>query len=198
MRVRSQRTLGSVVTVLLLSGLAACGVRGQHDATKVDAEDVPFDLLEPGTTTIPEPPRLPAPDEVVEICFLDPQGQLVPLLVAAPSDRSLGPITNLLANPPIANLFGVKLSTAVAEPEQLSVTRDRGAADVALDQGFTEMPADAQLAAIAQLVCTLTAQPGVGEIGFSLDGVPVEVPRADGSLTRDPVVRSDYDRLLGN
>ena len=52
------------------------------------------------------------------------------------------------------------------------------------------------LATIAQLVCTLTQQRGVGAVRFTVDGVPFDVPIANGSLTEGPVSRDDYAPLL--
>ena len=47
-------------------------------------------------------------------------------------------------------------------------------------------------AALSQLVYTATQSERVRSVRFELDGRPVEVPRGDGSLTREPVDRSDY------
>jgi spore germination protein GerM len=192
----TQRRVAGAVAVVTLAVVAACGVPTQDEARTVARDDVPFELLERGTTTSPAPPLLPRPDEVVEVCFLDEDGVLTPLLTRPPGDQTLPSIVAVLAEPPAANDFGVPLTTAVSEPELLEVTRERGLVVVDLDSSFTTMAADDELAAIAQLVCTLTAQPGVGQIRFSLDGTPIEVPRGDGSLTAEPVVRSDYATLL--
>ncbi len=43
---------------------------------------------------------------------------------------------------------------------------------------------------------TATARPGVGQVRFTLDGQPVEVPHADGSVGTDAVSRDDYAALL--
>jgi spore germination protein GerM len=49
--------------------------------------------------------------------------------------------------------------------------------------------------ALAEIVFTATGRPGVGQVSFSLDGRPVEVPRADGSLTSEPLARTDFREL---
>jgi spore germination protein GerM len=71
-----------------------------------------------------------------------------------------------------------------------------GVATVSLTRGFADMQADAQLLAVGQLVCTLTARPGVGQVRFTLDGADIDVPRQDGSLTAEPVTRDDYRDLI--
>lgn len=52
-----------------------------------------------------------------------------------------------------------------------------------------------RILAIAQIVCTLAHQPGIGQISFTVDGEPVQVPIGDGSLTSDPVSVDDYTVL---
>ena len=71
-----------------------------------------------------------------------------------------------------------------------------GIATVDLRPAISDLGADEQLLAVAQLVCTLTNRPGVGPVAFTLDGAPVDVPRADGSLTSGVVSRDDYADLL--
>jgi spore germination protein GerM len=73
-----------------------------------------------------------------------------------------------------------------------------GVATVSLTRAFADVEADAQLLAIGQLVCTLTARPGTGQVRFTLDGTDIDVPRQDGSLTAEPVTRDDYRDLIAN
>ena len=47
----------------------------------------------------------------------------------------------------------------------------------------------------AQIVLTLTGQ-GATAVRFTRDGEQLDVPRADGSLTAQPLVRGDYTSLL--
>ena len=75
------------------------------------------------------------------------------------------------------------------------MTVARGLATVDLDAAFGELAGTAQLVALAELVYTATGRPGVGQVVFSLDGQPIEVPRGDGSLTSEPLTRSDYPEL---
>ncbi len=43
---------------------------------------------------------------------------------------------------------------------------------------------------------TATARPGVGQVRFTLEGLPVQVPTADGTIASDPLSRDDYLALL--
>jgi spore germination protein GerM len=77
---------------------------------------------------------------------------------------------------------------------------DRGAsggvARVDLAAEFSELSPNDQILALAQVVCTLTSLPGIGQVRFTQDGAPVEVLRGDNSLADEPVSRADYQRLL--
>jgi spore germination protein GerM len=67
---------------------------------------------------------------------------------------------------------------------------------VDLEAAVSDLPADRQLLAVAQVVCALTSQPGVGQVRFTLDGERIDVPREDGALTGSPVTREDYADLI--
>jgi spore germination protein GerM len=54
---------------------------------------------------------------------------------------------------------------------------------------------DEQLLALGQLVFTLTDQPGIGGVEFSLEGEPVDVPLADGTTQDGPVSRDDLPEV---
>ena len=65
-----------------------------------------------------------------------------------------------------------------------------------LSADLSQIPAADQILALAQVVCTLTSLPGIGQVHFTRDGKAVDIPRADGSLTNRPVARADYDSLF--
>jgi spore germination protein GerM len=51
---------------------------------------------------------------------------------------------------------------------------------------------------VAQIVLTLTSRPGIGQVLFSVDGVPTGVPRGRGDLAGPltPVTFDDYSSLV--
>jgi spore germination protein GerM len=125
--------------------------------------------------------------------------------VAGP--RQLTPITRQLASPAPQQVLtalsdGVPagdeyagLTSALPPASLLTVDRANGIATVGLPPTFlTDTPAQDQTLAIAQIVLTLTARPGIGQVNFTSDNKPQEVSRADGSLTNpgDTVVCEDY------
>ncbi|WP_421119736.1 GerMN domain-containing protein [Aquihabitans daechungensis] len=180
-------------TVLLVVGLvSSCSVDEQGSAQVQDDEKVPFGLLEPNAPALLPPATEPAA-EGVSLCFID-DGALVRVVARLDPPLDLRSVTEALAEPPES--ASASLRTAVGPELVRSVRLARGVARVDFRPAVTEMGGDEQLLAVAQLVCTLTAQPGVGPVSFTLAGTPVDVPRSDGSLTSGPVSRDDYADLL--
>ena len=165
-----------------------------EDRARSETDDgVPFDLLEPNVpplfTTTSAGSATGAP-----LCFVLGDG-LVVVETPLPPSTNLEDVVFALAQPPQES--DPALRTAIGDPP---IVRDvglrSGVAHVDLTTDVAELGGDEQLHAVGQLVCTLTAQPGVGLVSFTLDGSPVDVPRADGSLTDRPVSRDDYGELL--
>jgi spore germination protein GerM len=183
---------GLLIGALLLA--AACGVSDQDRAQVEDDEAVPFDLLDPNV-----PPLLPSASAAVTedatLCFVR-DDELVVVGVPLETPVSLDDVVEALMEPP--DVAGSAVRTAVgAEPLVGGVRLSAGVARVDLLPAIEALVGDEQLLAVAQLVCTLSSQPGVGPVAFTLEGSPVDVPRGDGSLTSEPVSRDDYSDLLG-
>jgi spore germination protein GerM len=113
--------------------------------------------------------------------------------ISAPAD--LRTALDALASPPAD--AGPLLRTALTEPSLVREVRLLGGiARVDLLPEVAALPADEQLLAVAQIVCTLTGRPGVGQVSFSLQGARQAVPKGDGSLVSSPVSRDDYSGLM--
>ena len=184
----------SPVVLWALVGLAAaCGVPAQNEARTATDEAVPFALLDPQAPAIVPPASGPS-SEPVALCFVrDGRLVLVSDELAAPIDLRAA-LDALALPPPDA---GPLLRTALTEP---SIVRDvrllGGIARVDLLSHVSALPTDQQLLAVAQIVCTLTARPGVGQVSFTLEGARLAVPKGDGSLVNSPVARDDYAGLM--
>ena len=80
------------------------------------------------------------------------------------------------------------LQTAVSGPDEISsVTLIGGTALIDFAKKAEQTLTADPLATAAQLTCTLTAQPGVGLVRFSVNGTAIEIPTSDGALTDSPV-----------
>jgi hypothetical protein len=177
---------------------AACGIDGDDQPRFEPEAAVPFDLLgttPPGTTQV-------APGAAgvsTRICLVGAD-DLVHTV-----DRSLQPgyqlldlVDSLRAGPSDGErTFG--LTTALADPGTVTaIDVEGGVATVDLDASLAARPTIDQLTVVTQLVCTLTEQPGIGQVRFRVGGLPIAVPRGDGSSTSDPVSRQDYATLIAS
>ena len=170
-------------------GVSGCGVPADERATFVPDDDVPFGLL--GTAP---PSSAPAPAPTVPVCLVRDDRLSV---VEHPLPPPVTPLGRLrAAATPLADERASGLSTSLSGDAITDVTVTGSTATVALGHEFAELAAKVQLLAVAQTVCTLTTEPPVAAVRFTVDGAPVEVPRGNGSTTSDPVTRADYPSLI--
>lgn len=186
------RTARAVAAALVLGLAGGCGVPTQHAASVIPDKDVPSGLLTASTTTTTTTPPSPDTPEVT-ICLVSPSGVLQAARQRVPS-AGVDDVLTALASPPSPAEQRAGLSTLVTSV--LTARVKSGVATVALGSDFTTSSSVDQLTAVAQIVCTLTALPGIGQVGFQLDGKPADVPRGDGSTTAKPVSRDDYPKLI--
>lgn len=192
-RRRSPRIL--VLAVLGATATLACGVPVDEEASITPSDDVPYDLLSPTTTAL-------AAGSVqggeTTIC-LSLDGALLTLGRARDGDPPLRSLDSLLAAGPTEGESTVGLRSALDGDDVLDgVSLEDGTAVVQLGEGFTELPADQQLVAVAQATCTLTSQAGVVRVSFELGDAQVDVPVQGGELVSRPVTRADYARLIAS
>jgi hypothetical protein len=123
------------------------------------------------------------------------QLQIIPL--SEPSPELL--IFRLEQGPPEGEA-SVGLDTKVPEGLVVEVDVERGIATVDLSGDVVdEMPRNDPRLAIAQLVLTLTRFQGVGQVLFTRDGVPFDVPLPPNdelSAVGQPVAFEDFEMLL--
>lgn len=187
-----RRRAALAILAILAVALTGCAVHPSDRAESVADDDVPYALLDPHA-----PPVVAVPGgTAISVCLVASDDHLVvgqreldrtPKLLDIL--RSLGAVTDQEA--------ARGLGTALSSVELITdVTLAGGTATVHLADNATKNLAPDPLTGTAQIVCTLTNQPGVGLVRFEVSGNAVDVPRADGSLTGDPVTRDDYSALL--
>lgn len=184
-----RRRAPTVAAFLVVAG--GCSVPVEQSA-RVEADTaVPFDLLNEDAPPVVRP--APETTADVELCFVAGR-TLVRVTQALEASADPLEVVRALAVPP-ADPAG--LTTAVADDSLVTAVDVRGGiAHVDLASPAAPVGPDAQLLVVAQLVCTLTARPGVGQVAFLLDGAPVQVPTPDGSLTPGPLARDDYAGMI--
>jgi len=186
----------SRVVALFAVALVACGVPTDREARFANRDEVPFGLLDrpPPTTTTTE---VATPQETTVTVCLRSGNQIVPVTRSVAGSTALGDVTELLDSAPTAEEREANLDSVLfGEGFVGSVTVGGGVATVDLLASFQDRTGTDQVLAITQIVCTLTGQPGVGQVSMTLEGASIEIPRGDGSLTAGAVSRDDYVSLI--
>jgi spore germination protein GerM len=187
----SRRPRAGIVALLaVVAVLAGCGVRAQDRAVPIDEQRVPFGLTagSPGSPSELEPP------EAAPVYFVEADG-LVPTLRAVAGGLPGRVLRALLVGPTAQERTG-GIGTALPSQDAVQLTDVHdGIAEVRLQPGFRDAVRD-EVAAIGQVVLTLTDLPEIEAVSFSVEGQPIAVPRADGTPTARPVGRADYEARL--
>lgn len=182
------RALAGALAVLLCA-LAACGVSSESKATRIERRDVPFGLLDeqPTTTTV-------AAGRVTGI-YLVSEDRLLAVDRSVSADASLEDLLGQVIAGPTEVEQSLGITTAVPSGTLASVDTSRGIAEVDLASSFGDIRSADQILALGQIVYTLTGQPGIGGVRFTVDGEPVTVPLSDGSQSDDPLARDDLKAI---
>lgn len=181
---------GAVVALGALA-VAGCGVTTSDRVDRADPERVPFGLLDTDTSVAPDRGPTSRP---VDLYFYDRQAQRLVIVPGQVPDTSLESV--LIALQEVSATSGAPAGNPLNGSDVLrAVSISRGRAQVDLSAAFSDLTGPAQLVALAEIVFTATARPGVGQVSFTLEGEPLQVTRGDGSLTSEPVTRADYPEL---
>jgi spore germination protein GerM len=178
------------LAVVVAMGLVACSPGAQHNAEKLERRSLPRALREAA------PAPSPAVGAVFLVYFLGADG-LTPVARRSETSPSPAAVVKSLLEGPNSAEAAVGLHTAL--PADAAVRVDHVAGSVAFvqfDEALTELKTSDQVGALAQIVYTLTGRPAIRSVQFVVDGAPVDVPRADKTLTKAPVTRRDYDERL--
>jgi hypothetical protein len=171
---------------------AACGIPTAATPTPIARSDVPYHLLDPASTssTIPAAPAVGVPEQIFLVA---PSGHLVAAAreVAVPADLSqvLGA---LLAGPTATESASGVQSYLSGSGVAVTATQAGGIATVRFSADPIQVVGPDQTLAIAQVVYTVTQQPGITGVEFEIDRKAVEVPTAAGAQVPGPVGRADY------
>lgn len=188
---RSGRALAALLALAL--GVAACGVPEDDEPRALSERGVPFGLLSPATTQTTSPIAQPAASAVV---YLVRENRLLPVQRQVRVPVSAGRLLDALLEGPTQDEAAAGFRTAISSEARVrDVTAAAGVVTIELSREFVEVSGQDQILALAQIVFTATETDAAGAVRFRLDGEPVEVPRADGTLTSAPLTRADYAAL---
>ncbi|ATO13349.1 hypothetical protein CO540_05475 [Micromonospora sp. WMMA2032] len=179
-----------VPALLAAALLAGCGVPVDDEPRLVQPPPGRFPTPA-GTTTADPEGRADEP-----FCFVREDGLAV---VTRPADRLPdvdAHLQHLLAGP---DRWERGRGLATALPGTVAVagaTLAGSVATVDVRQAGEETGRSDEVLAFGQIVCSLTQRPDVDSVAFRRDGQPLEVPRADGSVSALPLTAADYRPLL--
>jgi Sporulation and spore germination len=175
------------LTALLVAGfisLAGCGVPVDKQPSALSRHGIPFDLLQPNpstttATTAPSPLEVP-----IQIFLIGPTGHLASVTrdVSGSTPDLATVLEALVAGPTDAESARGLQSALTTQTTVLAATIAGGVATVNLGGTFGQLVGPPEIQAVAQVVFTASALPGVTGVTFELSGQPVEVPIASGAL----------------
>jgi len=183
---RGAALAAGLAAVLLLSG---CGVPQDDRPRALEPQEVPF--ASPTDSPVAEP----AGDRQVALYFVR-EGSVVPSRRTVEDPRTPEEVLELLFAGPSEDENAAGLSSLLPPTvtvEDVEVVD--GTALVTLGGPDSEV-LRMQPLAYAQIVATLTPARASG-VRFRLDDTDLRVPREDGVLSDQPLVRRDYAGLLG-
>lgn len=178
------------VAALLCALTLACGIPTDSEPRPLAADRVPFGLLDPN----PTPSSTPASPEgaVTMTIYLVMHERLAPVSRDVPPpggpEQALGELLAGVTREEAAT--GMRSAIAPATGARPVVVA--GEVRVDLTRAFLIGGTKEQILAVAQIVYTLTALPGLDSVSFTLAGRSVEVPAPDGTLRTGPLRRSDF------
>jgi hypothetical protein len=181
--------LGALVAA---AALGACGVPAQDEPHRVELPRSPL------TTVTARPVPTESHGGVAVVVCLTRSGRLAQITRRLGSPPSVQQqLDNLTVGPTRAeqdNGLGTALSgltlRAQQAPSSMQATVDIAEADESNARSD-------EVLAYGQIVCTLTARADIDSVVFTRDNRRLEVPRADGSLSRGPLSVGDYASLIG-
>lgn len=194
---------GRALVVVLLGSLVlagpACGVPTESGDRPLREDDVPLALLADTTTTTTTttvPPAVTVETFPIDVWFVRGD-RLLPVRRDQRRRPDLDDLLEALVDGPAPDERRAGLRSALPDTVEFSGEEPVGGEIVIdLDPSFRNLSGPEQVLALAQLVYTATGLPGAGRVTFTIAGVPLDVPRADGLLVSGSVSRDDYTPLV--
>jgi hypothetical protein len=194
----SRRRAGLVAVATLL--LASCVGPGGSGVRTIEAEEVPYDLLDPappaGSVLSSEAADVPDGEVPTQVYLLGRDG----LLLASPASVEAGTtgevaarLLQRLEEGPNEAERAAGLASVLGPDLGLRIDGVDDAGVVEVDVSGTTTPAADQVPlAIGQIVLTLAGVPGVSGVRIVDEGEPLPLPLPGGRLTTGTVTAEDY------
>ncbi len=199
---RRRHLIGLVALAAALVGLTACGLPSDESAHDISPDDVPFDLLTPASTTVPDAPE-PGDTEVVNLFFQNDER-----LLAVPADvpaatTSFDPqaaVTQLLEGTAGLGVPSGVRSAIPSGTDLLGAQTSGNTVTLNFSDELAGVESNGLVFAIAQIVYTAAGitpdrPDGTYQMVIQIDGDTITVPNDEGVELTRPVSPSDYPTL---
>jgi hypothetical protein len=184
----ARRVVGLACGTLLGLGLSACGLGVDASPRLVNPQQVPFGLLRPSPPT-----TSPAFAGQYATIYLEGPQRLVAVSRDVPAPVTATRVLAALGQGPTSAEASEGLQSPISTAAPLTIWRLRSTrVTVNVTKAFTTLAGENQAIAVAQLVYTLTALPGIDAVGIRIDGKRAKVPTGKGTLSGGPLDRADY------
>lgn len=184
--------------------LASCAVPKSGAVDEVSPNDIPFGLNSPETsspstttTLVVQTTVAGTAYEKADLFFVE-NASLIRVQLEIPSPTSLQDVFVALVTG-LPDPARSKARTLLPPAFAANIDVVGGVANVNSKSGYLDsIKPNEQRLAIAQIVLTLTSQPGIGQVTFSVGGKSIGVPRGRGDIAGAgiPVTFDDYKMLL--
>lgn len=185
---------GLIALILSLSLVtASCGIPTQNTPTTIAKRAVPFHLLDPNSTTTTTTTPSPGVTVSQPIYLVASNQHVAPVVRNVPLPANLTQILGALIEGPTASETAAGLqSFLVGTPSDVHAITFDGIVTVDFATNPVQVVGPDQILAIAQIVFTAMAQPGITGVTFEIDGTAIEVPTAGGEQVPGPVNDATY------
>ena len=185
------RRLALLLALMVVT--AGCGVRGDTAPRDLSAGRVPYGLLEDAPTTTSTSPPAPSVPRADVLVFFIKDDRLISKVRQVNEPATVAKALTSLLFGVLEDELGEGIRSAIDPTASIQARAlDPATYQVDLSAEFGKGPSAEQVLALAQIVYTATALPGVNGVRFTLDGVPIEVPTGSGSLTAEPVGKAAF------
>ena len=182
----------STAVAVLLCLPSGCGVSAESRPRPIPHDRVPAALSNPP----PDPSTTDRGGAAAFTVYLIDGDRLRPVPRAALGGISPAARLEALRAGPTSDETAAGLGSALNEETRIQISRVAGGtATVDLPPALAALVGSDQVLALAQLVFTLTEDPSIGRVIFTVDGEPVAAPVGDGALIGRAVDRGDFPAL---
>lgn len=181
-----------VLAAILLLTAVGCGVPVSGHVERMDPRTVPFHLL---STSAPTSAAPQAHGPATSIYFI--AGDRLSIVQRRVVGENVpAEAVRLLLVGPDGQEASAGLTTDIpAQTRLISLDLTGPVATVDLSSEFGTLGGSEQVAAVAQIVYTLTGSRYIDSVRFAINGDLTEVPDGSGSLANAPRSRRDYPHL---